>query len=273
VTDRYSVIGNPVAHSRSPDIHAAFALATGQDIEYLKLLAPLEGFAAAVASFRESGGRGASITVPFKEEAFRLAGALSDRARRAGAVNTLLIDPERILGDNTDGAGLVCDLLQNLGIAIAGKRILLVGAGGAARGVLGPLLDEKPATVDIANRSAARAAELAAHFAGVAADRLALASFAALSGRRFDIVINATAASLAGVALDLPEGIYAEGALAYDLMYGSGDTPFMAQARAQGARVADGLGMLVEQAAEAFLLWRGVRPATAPVLQALRRAL
>ena len=273
MTDRYSVIGNPVAHSRSPDIHAAFARATAQDIEYQKLLAPLEGFAAALAFFRESGGRGASITVPFKEEAFRLSDALSDRARRAGAVNTLLINPGRIFGDNTDGAGLVCDLLQNLGVAVAAKRILLVGAGGAARGVLGPLLDQKPATVVIVNRTATRALELAGHFAGVTADTLAAVSVAALSGRCFDIVINATAASLAGVAPDLPEGLYAEGALAYDLMYSSGDTPFMAQARAQGARVADGLGMLVEQAAEAFFLWRGVRPTTGPVLQALRRAL
>lgn len=270
MTDRYSVIGNPVAHSRSPDIHTAFAQETAQDIEYTRLLAPVDGFAAVLDTFRESGGLGASITVPFKEEAFRLSDQLSDRARRAGAVNTVLLSPGRILGDNTDGAGLVSDLVHNLGIVIAGKRVLMVGAGGASRGALGPLLDQNPATVVIANRTEARAAELAAHFASEAA--IAAVSFTDLSGRPFDIVINATAASLAGVAPALPAGIYAAGALAYDMMYSSRDTPFMAQARSQGARVADGLGMLVEQAAEAFCLWRGVRPATGPVLEILRRA-
>ena len=270
MTDRYSVIGNPVAHSRSPDLHTAFARQTSQDIEYTRLLVPVDGFAAALGTFRDSGGLGASITVPFKEEAFRLADALSARARRAGAVNTVLLSPGRILGDNTDGAGLVSDLVQNLGIAIAGKRVLMVGAGGASRGALGPLLDQKPAAVVIANRTEARAAQLAAHFASEAA--IAAVSFADLSGRHFDIVINATAASLAGVAPALPPGIYADGALAYDMMYSNSDTPFMAQARAQGARVADGLGMLVEQAAEAFLLWRGVRPATSAVLETLRSA-
>jgi len=272
VTDRYAVIGNPVAHSRSPDIHAAFARATAQDIEYLRLLAPLQGFAAAVESFRGADGRGASITVPFKEEAFRLSDALSDRARTAGAVNTLRFDPGRIYGDNTDGIGLVRDLTQNLGIAVAGRRVLLVGAGGAARGALGPLLDQNPASLVIANRTEMRAAELAVHFASAAAGALAALSFAALSGRQFDIVINATAASLAGEAPPLPGGLYAAAALAYDMMYAKHDTPFMALARAQGAQVADGLGMLVEQAAESFFVWRGVRPATGTVLEALRRA-
>ena len=271
MTDRYAVIGNPVAHSRSPDIHAAFARETAQDIEYLRLLSPLEGFAAAVGAFRDAGGRGASITVPFKEEAHRLADALSDRARRAGAVNTLQFNPSRIFGDNTDGIGLTRDLAQNLGILIAGKRVLMVGAGGAARGALGPLLDQKPATLVIANRTEARAAELAAKFSIDAANTVTAVSLAALSGRLFDIVINATAASLAGVAPPLPTGIYARGALAYDMMYTPGDTPFMAQARSQGAQVADGLGMLVEQAAESFFLWRGVRPATGTVLETLRR--
>ena len=270
MTDRYAVIGNPVAHSRSPDIHAAFARATAQDIEYLRLLAPLQGFAAAVESFRGAGGRGASITVPFKEEAFRLADALSDRAGTARAVNTLRFDRGQIYGDNTDGIGLVRDLTQNLGIAIAGRRVLVVGAGGAARGALRPLLDQSPASLVIANRTETRAAELAAQFATAGA--VAALSFAALSGRQFDLVINATAASLAGEAPSLPGGLYAAAALAYDMMYAKLDTPFMALARAQGAQVADGLGMLVEQAAESFLVWRGVRPATGPVLESLRRA-
>ena len=273
MTDRYAVIGNPVAHSRSPDIYTAFARATAQDIEYLRLLAPVEGFGATVASFRDAGGRGASITVPFKQAAFRLADAFSERARIAGAVNTLQFSPGQIFGDNTDGIGLVRDVAQNLGIAIAGKRLLLLGAGGAARGAMGPLLNQKPAFLVIANRTEARAAELAAQFAAAAAGTVASLSFAALSGRQFDIVINATAASLAGEATPLPEGLYAAGALAYDMMYAKGDTPFMTAARAQGAQVADGLGMLVEQAAESFFLWRGVRPATRPVLESLRRAL
>lgn len=271
MSERYAVIGNPVAHSRSPDIHAAFACATAQDIEYLRLLAPLQGFAAAIASFRDAGGHGASITVPFKEEAFRLADTLTDRARTARAVNTVRFDPGEIFGDNTDGIGLVRDLMQNLGITIAAKRVLLLGAGGAARGALGPLLDQKPASLVIANRTETRAGELAAQFAN--AGDIAAASFAALPGRLFDIVINATAASLAGEAPPLPEGLYAGDALAYDMMYAKDDTPFMALARAQGAQVADGLGMLVEQAAEAFFVWRGVRPATRAVLESLRRAL
>lgn len=272
MTDRYAVIGNPVAHSRSPDIHAAFARETAQDIEYSRLLSPLKGFAAAVGSFRDAGGRGANVTVPFKEEAFRLVDALSDRARSAGAVNTLRFDRGQIFGDNTDGIGLVRDLVQNLGIHIAGKRVLLVGAGGAARGALGPLLDQKPATLIIANRTKTRAGKLAAQFATTAAAIVVAASFSALSGRHFDVVINATAASLAGETPPLPAGLYAAGALAYDMMYSEDDTHFMAEARAQGAQVADGLGMLVEQAAESFFLWRGVRPATRNVLECMRRA-
>ena len=270
MTDRYAVIGNPVAHSRSPDIHAAFARETAQDIEYLRVLAPLQSFAATVASFRDADGRGANITVPFKKEAFHLADALSERARRARAVNTLQFNPGQIFGDNTDGIGLVRDITRNLGIAIAGRRVLLVGAGGAARGALGPLMDQNPAALIIANRTEARAGELAAQFA--APGVVATAPFAALPGRRFDIVINATAASLAGEAPPLPGGLFAAAALAYDMMYSEGDTPFLALARAQGAQVADGLGMLVEQAAESFFVWRGVRPATKPVIESMRRA-
>jgi shikimate dehydrogenase len=273
MTDRYAVIGNPVAHSRSPDIHKAFALETSQDIEYQKLLAPKDDFARLVQAFRSAGGRGANITVPFKEEAARLADELSDRARAAGAVNTLCFGPQGIFGDNTDGVGLVHDLTINLGHAIAGKRVLLVGAGGAARGVLRPLLLQKPAALVVVNRTDARARDLVAQFAREAPEMLSHAPIAALAIGHFDIVINATAASLAGEALQLPAGVCTNQALAYDMVYARGDTPFMAAARLNGARVADGLGMLVEQAAESFFLWRGVRPATRPVLEALRRAL
>lgn len=261
--DRYAVFGNPVAHSKSPFIHAQFAAQTGQDIGYAALLAPLDGFAAAVRSFSAAGGKGANVTVPFKEEAFRLATALTPRARAAGAVNTLSFAGDAIHGDNTDGAGLVRDLTANLGCVIKGRRILLLGAGGAARGVVLPLLDEQPAELFIANRSADKAQALAAHF------RVDGGGFDTLAGRRFDLVINATSAGLGGAALPLPPGVFAPDSLAYEMLYGR-ETPFMAQAQTDGARVADGLGMLVEQAAEAFFIWRGVRPATAPVLASLR---
>lgn len=273
--DRYAVIGNPIAHSKSPQIHAAFARQTGQALSYEALLAPLDGFAAAVAAFRAAGGRGMNVTVPFKLEAHALADRLTPRAAAAGAVNTLAFSTAGVLGDNTDGAGLVRDIAANLGIALAGRRVLLLGAGGAARGALLPLLAERPATLTIANRTGSKAVALADAFHGhqpeVAIDA---GGFAALAGRRFDVVINATAASLADEAPPLPAGLYADGALAYDMMYGRGHTPFLAAARADGAaRLADGLGMLVEQAAESFLLWRGVRPDTAPVLAELRAQL
>lgn len=269
MSDRYAVFGNPIGHSKSPAIHARFAAQNGQDLVYEAILAPLDGFAASARAFAAAGGRGANVTVPFKEEAFRLADRLSERARRAGAVNTLAFGADGILGDNTDGAGLVRDIEGNLGVSLAGRRILLLGAGGAARGALAPLLAAGPAELCIANRSAAKAAALAAEFADLAA--LAGGGFAELAGHRFDIVINATSASLAGSDLPLPAGLFAPDSLAYDMMYGRGDTPFLALARRQGAgRLADGLGMLVEQAAEAFFLWRGVRPATAAVLAELR---
>lgn len=270
--DQYAVIGNPIAHSKSPQIHAAFAAQTGQRMQYGALLAPLDGFRATVAEFRSNGGRGLNVTVPFKLEAHALADALSQRAEAAGAVNTLRFDAEGIYGDNTDGAGLIRDLVHNLGQPVGGARVLLLGAGGAARGALLPLLDEHPASLLIANRTVARAEELVARFgARAVATDFGCCGFAELSGRRFDLVINATAASLSDQAPPLPKDIYAPQALAYDMMYGCGDTPFLAAARKEGAaRLADGLGMLVEQAAESFLLWRGVRPATAPVLEALR---
>ena len=271
--DRYAVVGNPIAHSKSPQIHAAFARQTGQELSYEALLAPLDGFAQTVADFRAHGGRGLNVTVPFKLEAFALAEHHTARAQAAGAVNTLAFGADGVLGDNTDGAGLVRDLTANLDFALAGRRILLLGAGGATRGVLLPLLDSRPARLTIANRTVAKADALAALFAARAGDTaLDACGFDALAGRRFDLVINATAASLADELPPLPPGLYAEGALAYDMMYARAPTRFMRAALADGAaRVADGLGMLVEQAAESFTLWRGVRPDSAPVLAELRR--
>ena len=272
MTDRYCVFGNPVAHSRSPAIHAAFAAATGQALTYEARLAAVDGFREAVFNFRAEGGKGANVTVPFKEEAFRLSTRLSPRAERAGAVNTLAFAANEIHGDNTDGAGLVRDIEVNLGFSLAGKRILLLGAGGAARGVIAPLLACNPAALTIANRSTDKAEALAQQFSDLAA--VDAGNFAKTAGRRFDAVINATSASLSGEALPLPAGIFAPGSLAYDMMYGKGETPFLTLARAQGAaHLADGLGMLVEQAAEAFLVWRGVRPDSQPVLAALRAEL
>jgi len=264
MTDRYAVFGHPIAHSKSPAIHAAFARQTGQDLHYEAILAPLDGFSASIAAFMAAGGRGANVTVPFKEEAFRLARRLSARAERAGAVNTLSFGGGEIFGDNTDGAGLVADLVRNRQRDPAGARILLLGAGGAARGVIEPLLDRKPAGLVVANRTPGRARELAGLFGpGVAA-----CGFGDLEGR-FDLVVNATAASLAGELPPLPADLFAPGALAYDMMYGR-DTPFLAFARTHGAATADGLGMLVEQAAEAFFVWRGVRPDPAPVIARLQ---
>ena len=251
---------------------AAFAEQTKQALTYEALLAPLDGFAASVTAFRQSGGKGANVTVPFKEEAYALANRLTPRAQRAGAVNTLVLANDGILGDNTDGAGLVRDIEHNLGVPLLGRRILLLGAGGATRGAIAPLLEQAPASLTIANRTAAKATALAAEFADLA--RLTGCGFADLAGQSFDVVINATAASLAGESLALPPGLFAPGSLAYDMMYGKADTPFMSQARQQGAdRVADGLGMLVEQAAEAFFVWRRQRPDTATVLAGLRRQL
>jgi len=263
MTDHYAVVGNPIAHSKSPLIHAEFARQTGQDMDYVALLAPLDGFAGVVQAFRERGGKGMNVTVPFKEEAFGLATEVSERAKAAGAVNTLKFEAGEMIGDNTDGAGLVNDLTRNLGLDLAGKRILLVGAGGAARGVGLPLMRCRPDELYVVNRTAYKARELSALFDCYGG------GFDALPGRQFDVVINATAASLAGEMPPLPDDIFAPGALAYDMMYGR-DTPFLAFARGKGVRVADGLGMLVEQAAEAFLVWRGQRPETGPVIRMLR---
>jgi shikimate dehydrogenase len=269
MTDRYAVVGNPVAHSLSPDIHAAFAQQTGEALEYTRLLAPLDGFAACITAFRAAGGRGVNITLPFKLEAWRLATRRSERAEQAQAANTLRFDGDECFGDNTDGAGLTRDIENNLGFAIAGKRVLLLGAGGAARGVLLPLIERRPATLVIANRTVARARELAQHF-GRWGDCTACA-LDDTGSRPYDLVINATAASVAGDLPPLREGVFAPGALAYDMMYGAKAQLFLGFARGRGAaHTADGLGMLVEQAAESFFVWRGVRPQTAPVIAALR---
>lgn len=272
MTDRYAVVGNPIAHSKSPQIHTAFAVQTGQHLTYERLLAPLDGFVASVADFFAAGGRGLNVTVPFKLEAWQLAAIRTPRATLAEAVNTLWPDDQgHIHGDNTDGAGLVRDITVNQGYPLAGRRILLMGAGGAARGVLLPLLHEQPLTLLIANRTAAKAQALAEHFAGYG--QIDGCGYADLAGQQFDLIINATSASLQDELPPLPDGLFAQNSLAYDMMYGKGDTRFLAYARAQGAaRLADGLGMLVEQAAEAFFIWRGIRPETTTLLQQLRSA-
>jgi shikimate dehydrogenase len=271
VGDKYVVIGNPVAHSKSPEIHARFAQQTGEQISYERLLAPLDGFEATVAAFMDAGGRGANVTVPFKLQAYALATELSVRAQAAGAVNTLRFRDGVILGDNTDGVGLVKDIVHNAGVALQGKRLLLLGAGGAARGVLLPLLEQQPAELVIANRTLERATLLVQEFSaphGV----LRACGYDTLAGA-YDVIVNATSASLADALPPLDGAVFAAGALAYDMMYSRDATPFMRFAASHGAAVRDGLGMLVEQAAESFFVWRGVRPDTAPVHAALRALL
>ncbi len=268
--DRYAVIGHPVTHSQSPWIHAQFARITGEDIEYLRLEAPLDGLERTLDAFRAAGGKGANVTLPFKEAASHYCSELSARARAARAVNTLKFEGAGCYGDNTDGAGLLRDLTVNLGRALTAQRVLLLGAGGAARGVLAPLLETGPERLVIANRTLPKAQALATEFAPLRdGRRLEARGFEALAGEAFDVVINATSAGLSGAALAIPVSVFRRGVLAYDMVYGR-ETPFLALARASGAAAYDGLGMLVEQAAESFRLWRGVRPETATVLAALR---
>jgi shikimate dehydrogenase len=271
--DRYAVIGNPIAHSKSPLIHAAFARQTAQDMVYDRVLGSRDDFAGDVRRFVAEGGRGLNVTVPFKEDAFALADERSERAQAAGAVNTLIVLGEgRLRGDNTDGVGLVRDLCCNHRFMLEGARVLLLGAGGASRGVLRPLLAERPALLVIANRTAAKAVELAASVAGLGP--VEGGGLTELRGRRFDLVVNATAAGLGGEVPYLPDDCLADGAWVYDMMYGSEPTAFVRWGLAHGAAKAlDGLGMLVEQAAESFFLWRGVHPDTGPVIEALRRGL
>ncbi len=269
MSDSYCVIGNPIGHSRSPAIHAAFALQTGQDLVYERCLAPLDGFGATVAELIAVGCKGANVTVPFKLDAAALASTLSARAQAAGAVNTLTFADGAIFGDNTDGAGLVNDIVRNAGFSIAGKRVLLLGAGGAARGAIVPLLGERPAQLVIANRTRATADALVQRFAG---ESLSACEFADLDGQ-FDLVVNATSASLLDTMPPVPAGVFSSATLALDMMYGSKPTVFMAFASSHGATARDGLGMLVEQAAEAFSIWRGVRPDTGTILQQMRTTL
>ncbi|MCH2338510.1 shikimate dehydrogenase [Pseudomonas sp. NPDC047963] len=266
--DRYGVFGNPIGHSKSPQIHRLFAEQTGQDLSYEPLLAPLDDFPGFAKAFFETG-LGANVTVPFKEQAYRLADRLSERARRAGAVNTLKkLEDGTLLGDNTDGIGLVRDLQENAGVVLQGKRILLLGAGGAVRGVLEPLLSQRPAALVIANRTLSKAEQLAGEFAELGP--VSASAFEELQGP-FDVIINGTSASLGGELPPLGDDLIKPGdTLCYDMMYGAKPTPFCQWAAERDASNRDGLGMLVEQAAAAFELWRGVRPESATVLAALR---
>ncbi|WP_426143895.1 shikimate dehydrogenase [Pseudomonas sp. DWP3-1-2] len=270
--DHYVVFGNPIGHSKSPLIHSLFAEQTGQVLDYRTALAPLNDFTAFAQTFFQEG-RGANVTVPFKEEAFRMADSLTRRAQRAGAVNTLSkLADGTLLGDNTDGAGLVRDLTVNCGISLRGKRILLLGAGGAVRGALEPLLAERPAVLVVANRTVEKAEQLAQQFADLGP---VFASGYDWLEESVDVIINATSASLAGELPPIsPSLIQAGHTFCYDMMYGKEPTAFCRWATEHGAaQSVDGLGMLVEQAAEAFLLWRGVRPDSAPVLAEMRRQL
>ena len=270
---RLAVIGNPVAHSRSPQIHARYAQASGHAVDYTRIEAPLDGFVATVRAFADAGARGCNVTVPFKGEAFTACTRLTERAQRAGAVNTVRFDGDGWLGDNTDGAGLVNDIERNAGVALRGKRVLLLGAGGAAAGALDALLGARPAVLVVANRTLARAHALADRFAQRAAQFEVALSVAPLDapGTGFDVLVNGTAASLQAEVPPLPAGTLRPGALALDMMYGAASLPFLRWARAQGAVARDGLGMLVEQASEAYQVWLGVRPDTFDVLAALRR--
>lgn len=269
MTLRFAVIGNPISHSRSPDIHHAFARAAGIDLQYEKVEAPLEGFAKTVAHLRGEGFRGANVTVPFKVEAFRLATVRSTQAEAAESVNTLTFTPSgSIQGDTTDGFGLVRDIEVRYGIPLRDKRILVVGAGGAARGVVGNLLLAEPRHLAIANRTLARALDIVQLFADAAP--VAALTLGELAQHQFDVVINATSASLTDALPLVPRSVFSKGSLAYDMVYGKGQTPFLQLAAQAGAKTADGLGMLVEQAAEAFRIWHGVMPETAPVYRQLR---
>ena len=276
--DEYAVMGNPVAHSKSPLIHSAFAQQTQQRIHYSAIQVDPGGFRQAVGNFFANGGKGLNVTVPFKQEAWQLADERSERAELAGAVNTLLQHGERLYGDNTDGIGLVRDLVQNLHITLNGKRLLIIGAGGAARGVIQPLLNENPELLVITNRTADKAYELATLFNNHSNQQnnavIKGSSFTDLDDQAFDIVINATSASLKGDVPAIPQTVFSRDTWCYDMMYGAALTVFLQWVKQCGVvQLSDGLGMLVEQAAESFYLWRGVRPETGPVIQQLRDSL
>lgn len=273
---RYAVIGNPITHSKSPLIHAEFARATGQDMVYSALLAPVDGFSRSVAEFARHGGQGLNVTVPFKEEAFRISSHVSERAGAAKAVNTLKREGDKWFGDNTDGAGFVRDLTVNLQFSIQHSRILLLGAGGAARGLLLPLLHERPRSLTIVNRTLAKARQLQSEINAVpelagAARLLRVSDYHSAGGETVDLIVNATTTGLKGELPPLPPVVFEWARLVYDLMYGVGVTPFLKLALDSGAqRIADGSGMLVEQAAESFQLWRGIRPPTRDLIARLK---
>lgn len=266
--DRYAVIGNPIRHSKSPLIHGTFAKSTLQKLEYVAIEGPIDGFLKAVDAFRAEGGRGMNVTAPFKLQAFALATDRLPRAELAGAANALKFEGERILAENFDGIGLVSDIQRNLGVSLAGKRVLLLGAGGAARGALPPFLAQNPAMLVIANRTIEKAKSLAREVATYGT--VVGCGYRDVADQRFDVVVNATSASLRGELPPIEPGVFGENALAYELVYGMGLTPFLRLARNAGVkRLADGVGMLVEQAAEAFVWWRGVRPKTRPLIDKL----
>jgi len=271
--DEYAVMGNPISHSKSPQIHTLFAKQTQQNIRYRAIQVDPGGFEQAIGNFFASGGKGLNITVPFKQDAWQLADELSERAQLAGAVNTLKPGTNGgLYGDNTDGIGLVRDLTENLGVELSEKRLLLVGAGGAARGVIAPLLDNMPHQLSIANRTMDRAYELVKQFSEKG--NVNAVSFNALEGEKYDVVINATSASLKGDLPPLPVSAITGTQIVYDMMYGSKPTLFLQWAQQHGAdKIRDGLGMLVEQAAESFFIWRDVQPDTAPVIQEIRASL
>lgn len=268
MSGRYAVVGNPVAHSLSPLIHGLFAAATAQDIEYTKIECPLDGFEETVARFRAEGGRGLNVTVPFKLQALQMATRAHAAAREAGAANALRFSEGQIEAENFDGLALVRDLTRNLGTPLAGACVLLLGAGGAVRGALRPLLAERPASLVIVNRDIGKARQVVGELGHE--PRARCCGYAELGAERFDVVVDGTSASLRGELPPIPATVFAPGATAYEMVYGKGLTPFLLLARQAGAvRLADGVGMLVEQAAEAFTWWRGVRPATAPVIERL----
>jgi shikimate dehydrogenase len=266
--DRYAVFGHPIAQSKSPLIHKMYAEATGQTMEYTAIEAPLDGFKATIDDFRKHGGRGANVTMPFKLQAFDLATDRMESAQLAGAVNALRFEGDRIYAQNFDGLGLVNDIQRNLGVSLAGKRVLICGAGGATRGAILPIAAQKPAVLAIANRTASKAHDLKSAFAAHAS--LQTGGYEDLVGESFDVVLNATSTGLSQSELPFPAGVFAQGALAYELVYGKGLTTFLKQAQAAGVtHIADGVGMLAEQAAEAFEWWRGVRPDTRAVIDRL----
>jgi len=272
--DMYCVMGNPVEHSKSPWIHARFAQLMGQELRYEKRLVALDGFVDGIRAFRTEGGKGCNVTVPFKFEAAMLAARRSPRAELAQACNTLRFDADGIFGDNTDGVGLASDIADNAGFDIAGRDLLLVGAGGGASGVLGPLIEARPRRIVVANRTSAKAAALIERHAALAASQGTQLQASGLDVEgAFDVIINATATSMSGAGVPVPASVLKPGALACDMMYGPAAQGFLQWAADNGAVPRDGLGMLVEQAAEAFLVWRGVRPPSAQVLAELRETL